>query len=166
MEKRVIKIKNGDFFMDYTIFKCSRCGKEVEEAWPHIETENEVFCWDCAFIKGLISEYEYLENVGLCLPNIRACVRNDEIFITTRKFPWEKTPKQNRHSAEYSKWRTAVFERDGFKCQECGQVGGTLNAHHIKEFAKYPELRFDVDNGITLCEKCHKDLHRRKRKNE
>lgn len=66
-----------------------------------------------------------------------------------------------RKTAEYKEWRKAVFIRDGFTCQLCGKVGGTLNAHHIKPYARYPELRFVVDNGITLCQSCHKELHRR-----
>lgn len=65
-----------------------------------------------------------------------------------------------RNSAEYSHWRINVFERDGFMCMECGSVGGVLNAHHIKPWATYPELRFDIDNGQTLCEECHKEVHR------
>lgn len=60
------------------------------------------------------------------------------------------------YSADYIKWRLSVFERDHFTCQVCGQVGGYLNVHHIKSFAHYPELRLDLDNGITLCEECHK----------
>src|SRR3989442_14919169 len=57
-----------------------------------------------------------------------------------------------RQSAAYRAWRTAVFVRDDFICQHCGKRGGLLNADHIKQFAMYPELRLDVDNGQTLCE--------------
>lgn len=65
-----------------------------------------------------------------------------------------------RHSNEYKRWRFDVFVRDKFTCQECSDArGGNLNAHHIKHFADFPELRFDISNGITLCEKCHKKYH-------
>lgn len=61
-----------------------------------------------------------------------------------------------RTSVAYARWRTAVFERDDYTCQECGEHGGKLNADHIKKFADYPGLRLSVDNGRTLCEPCHK----------
>lgn len=68
---------------------------------------------------------------------------------------------EGRRSTEYKLWRKSVFIRDGFTCQICGSRGVRLNAHHIKSYAAYPELRFDISNGITFCEVCHKKVHRR-----
>lgn len=64
-----------------------------------------------------------------------------------------------RDSTATRKWREAVLDRDSNTCQHCGKPGGKLQAHHIKEFATHPELRFDIDNGLTLCKRCHMTLH-------
>jgi 5-methylcytosine-specific restriction endonuclease McrA len=64
-----------------------------------------------------------------------------------------------RRSAEYQEWRHSVFIRDKFTCVECGKVGGKIISHHIKKFSDYPELRMDLNNGVTLCEECHKKTH-------
>ena len=65
-----------------------------------------------------------------------------------------------RESIEGRLWKEAVFKRDAWTCQKCkDKKGGNLNAHHIRPFSKFPELRFVVDNGITLCKKCHKKEH-------
>lgn len=62
-----------------------------------------------------------------------------------------------RSSMEYREWRKKVFERDNYTCQHCNKRGGiTLHADHIKQFALYPDLRLDVNNGRTLCLDCHK----------
>jgi hypothetical protein len=60
-----------------------------------------------------------------------------------------------RCGLQYSLWRESVFKRDDFTCRECNQKGGKLNAHHIKPFSLFPELRFAIDNGVTLCVSCH-----------
>ena len=59
------------------------------------------------------------------------------------------------NSKRYKYWRTKVFIRDEFTCVECGQIGGKLEAHHIKAYALYPKLRFITENGVTLCKPCH-----------
>ena len=61
-----------------------------------------------------------------------------------------------RSSKKMKTWRKKVFKRDNFTCQECGKANVPLNAHHIKRFYHFPELRFRVSNGITLCEICHR----------
>jgi len=66
-----------------------------------------------------------------------------------------------RKSPEYIAWRKSVFARDSYTCQLCGLKPGNgkrvdLQADHIKPFAYFPALRFDINNGRTLCVTCHK----------
>ena len=61
------------------------------------------------------------------------------------------------NSKRYREWRKGVFERDNYICVKCGYSGGRkLNAHHKKDWARFPELRYEVSNGETLCVDCHK----------
>lgn len=80
----------------------------------------------------------------------------------TKETVYSCTEKEgrDRNSNDYKLWRLAVYERDNYTCQECGERGGKLNAHHIKSWRKHPDLRFTVSNGITLCESCHKKKHK------
>jgi len=64
-----------------------------------------------------------------------------------------------RRSERMKQWRIAVFVRDQYTCFFCGVIGGNLHAHHIKSFSKFPELRFELNNGITLCKICHRKVH-------
>lgn len=79
-----------------------------------------------------------------------------------------------RNSQKYSEWRTSIFERDNFTCQECHKTNCYLEAHHIKLFnliikennittfdqALQCEQLWDLSNGITLCKKCHDSKHK------
>lgn len=64
------------------------------------------------------------------------------------------------NSVMWKDWRAAVFARDGFKCKKCEGNQGKLNPHHIYNFAQHKELRFVVENGITLCVDCHRLFHK------
>lgn len=76
--------------------------------------------------------------------------------------PWERFA-----DPRYIAWRNAVLARDGYVCQACGRRCAKhekgLAAHHILPYAAYPEARFDLANGVTLCRDCHMALHGRAR---
>lgn len=63
--------------------------------------------------------------------------------------------KRIRRSTKFFQWRKTVFTRDNYTCQKCGQKGGELHPDHIKQFAYFPKLRFELSNGTTLCKRCH-----------
>jgi hypothetical protein len=74
--------------------------------------------------------------------------------------------KLARESLEYKVWKLEVYKRDGGVCRICGVRCNdkTIVAHHLKLFRDFPELRFSVDNGITLCRSCHTKLHTPRKK--
>lgn len=72
-----------------------------------------------------------------------------------------RTLNRLRRSPMYMKWVKAIYSRDDYTCQMCGAIDKCLNANHIKRFADFPDLRFEVTNGITLCEDCHKSIKNR-----
>lgn len=157
---------NGDIPWTEWEADCKLCGKYIHESYPHeVDEEDDVICMDCAYIRGYISEKEYLERTCFWHYRItRAVIHEGKIYLADdSKLPWERANKDERKTLEYKNWRKAVFERDSYKCAICGKVGGELNAHHIKSFSKYPKLRFDIDNGITLCKPCHVQVHKEKK---
>lgn len=66
-----------------------------------------------------------------------------------------------RNTREYRIWRVGVIRRDGV-CQLCTRgpkEGITRHAHHLNHATYFIDQRFDVENGITLCERCHSHFH-------
>lgn len=153
---------------------CKQCNKEFEVY--HCEVDR-IFCSvDCT--------KEYKKGIDLVCPICgktfyrgKAAISDNNFCSRKCKGVWLSTQVgelginwRGGISTEHDKirkmegikeWRLAVFSRDRYTCQHCGVVGATLNAHHIKRFRDYPELRVDVDNGITLCVDCHKIETRR-----
>ena len=61
---------------------------------------------------------------------------------------------------EYKEWQRSVFRRDLWTCQKCNKKSKKLACHHIYNFATYPELRFEISNGVTFCDVCHNRFHK------
>lgn len=64
-----------------------------------------------------------------------------------------------RETKEYIEWRNAVYRKDKFTCQACKKHCKDIVAHHIKSWNNFPELRFNINNGLVLCRSCHKKEH-------
>ena len=123
---------------------CQNCGRVMD--------------WDKEFRKQPITSFAERKFCS------EKCVVEGQIRYSGEGHP-NYNPDSRRRSRKGStgKWISAVHAKCDYTCQHCG-VDGTkqevyLVAHHIKEWAKYPELRFDVDNGLTLCVKCHDKVH-------
>jgi hypothetical protein len=67
--------------------------------------------------------------------------------------------EQIRNSVEYAEWRIAVWTRDKNLCKVCNTRQKVMVAHHLDGFNIFPEKRFDVDNGVTLCDYHHISFH-------
>jgi hypothetical protein len=72
-----------------------------------------------------------------------------------RKDYWERI----RSSQAWDEWRAKVYVRDGYRCVDCGRAStrtNRLEPHHIRRKSQYPDLMFEVSNGVTLCSECHR----------
>jgi len=154
---------------------CLYCGTDVWTRPQKIKAHNKRYCNRDHQIKYLKSK-AFSSNCVICnkeyftqpaqmtLRNRKTCsmkcrgIYHERVAEERRRInPPTKhaLDRQIRYGARSERWRKAVFERDNFTCQECKERGGYLEAHHIKPFAYFPELRFEVTNGQTLCRKCH-----------
>lgn len=72
------------------------------------------------------------------------------------------TPKniEIRNSLKSKKWRNKIFVRDDWTCRKCKRRGIELHAHHILGFSESHRLKFNINNGISLCKECHWRFHK------
>lgn len=135
--------------------------EEAKQKMREARLKNPVSFW-----KGKKFSQQHIENLrkvrrgAIVSPFTLEHINNLRLARLGEKNPaWKGgiTPlnKTLRNSREYILWREAVFARDNYTCIWCGARGVYLNADHIKPFAHYPELRFAIDNGRTLCVPCH-----------
>jgi len=175
-EHNIDRIKNG--YKLNVGFTCKNCGKK---STYHGKKATSCFCsWKCYVDyhnkPNIICDYcgkifrkspSHIQNNNFCSKKCYGEWRsNNQKGKDNPRWKGGITPKHQkiRNSKKFSIWRLNIYKKNGYTCQLCGEKnrkGKTikLNAHHIKSFADYPEYRFDMDNGITLCKDCHYWVH-------
>lgn len=112
---------------------CGECGKEfgMRKTEPITTFKNRKFC-------------------------SQACGWKGQKYVRGPEHPfWRADARRKNRGGSHRQWQQAVLNRDGSTCQKCGATGVELHAHHIQSYKDFPELRFDLANGLTLCFRCH-----------
>lgn len=90
----------------------------------------------------------------------RECSRKGQKRLTGQDHPnYKPDSRRKNRRGKHGAWARAVISRDLATCQHCGATDKALHAHHIKPFSTYPHLRWEIENGITLCYLCHEAVH-------
>lgn len=74
------------------------------------------------------------------------------MFLTEEEI--ENEYINHRNCKAYKDWREKSLIRDNYTCQCCGS-NNLLEVHHIENFSTNIDKRYDIENSITLCKKCH-----------
>ncbi len=106
-----------------------------------------------------------IENNVAKRPEVREKMSKARLGV--RPWNWNGGGSRNRKytKLQWRKFAKEIYKRDDWTCFDCGKKGGTLNAHHLKPWSRYPQLAFDEMNIITLCLKCHASRHYQKKSN-
>lgn len=158
--------------------ECAQCGKVFNKPPSHIRRAKRVFCdkecFDvfqrekslrdgksrmvpCKVCGNLFRVVScYASRYSTCSDRCLRKSRQDSSNPNWRGGLTEGLRKKAMSRREYKAWRTAVLERDGYRCVRCGIMDVVLCADHIKSWAYHPELRYAVENGRTLCVTCHR----------
>lgn len=152
---------------------CEYCGKPFARNRILLQISKRHFCSQhCC---GLGKRKRLVKQCRVCGKDFEtvACVRRSTCDDKTCKVSvhhgkyashWSggKVLDRDVNSDEYKQWRFSVFLRDNWSCRRCGISDHRMQAHHVRPWAKFPSLRFDVKNGVTVCKPCHRTIHRDK----
>lgn len=135
---------------------------------PSIKTEELITLYEQGLTTTKIGDKVGLfkSSVGKRLKKAGVILRkNSEYIGDNRTWVWKGNSSlldRKRFSRYHQIWSKNVRERDGNACKHCGKTSGRLHAHHIipLEVCLDSSLEFDVNNGVTLCPKCHKRTHK------
>lgn len=150
--KRCIDCKGHTKTRGSQALRCWQChiDRDLSKANSHRWQPERHLCADCG--KELA-----LQNKGRST-RCRDCYFKQKPFTGDRNPNWKGgiSDRTGRYLSRVplSRWRRAVFVRDGYQCRICS-YGQNLHAHHILRWTEYEELRFEVNNGVTLCDFCH-----------
>jgi len=111
---------------------------------------------------GNFSSHTYSKHFGCWSDAIKeAGLKYDPYVSGEDHYAWNGGNTKFYKTESGVAWRKAVFQRDNYTCQDCGDdTGNNLNAHHIKRRKNHPELELMVWNGVTLCQYCHAERHK------
>lgn len=153
----------GDTFT-FTLFNSQKesghTGRFCSLFCRNVFTRSRAFSIPCAICStGIFVQPAQLKyrSRKTCSKSCRAIYRRKQAEHRQECFGYTKhqLDRLARYSTEAEVWRKAVFERDDFTCQLCGKRGDYIEADHIKPWAYFPGLRFELSNGRTLCRPCH-----------
>ena len=150
-----------------TPVKCQHCGGEWQPR--NISNANKYCSREC---------YDAVHNIKNKLRKCPTCEEFFEAKTSEDKYCSWDCYNEDRHmptgedhwnwqggisppsrGPQAKQWRLKVYARDQYTCQKCGSKED-LRAHHIYAWFFYESLRYEIDNGITLCEECHKQVHK------
>lgn len=130
---------------------------ESHPNWQEAERQKKCQGCDKGFTQGKTEAISSFSNRKFCS---KSCADKFGFRYTGENHPnYKEDARRKNRGGSHKKWRDSVISRDNASCQHCGINGVEMHAHHIKSYADNPDLRFDVDNGVTLCFNCHWKEH-------
>lgn len=140
--------------------QCAFCNNELTRHPSQILKNN--FCNKTCFYKfikedntfgkwnlGVVRTQEHKNKISLSKLGKMVGIKHPR-WISDRNLL--KQDDKKHLDSRYREWMLSVKKRDGFKCKiNNNDCAGGLESHHILRWSEYPELRYDINNGITLC---------------